>query len=102
MVGILKNLFANRQRQPADDFDKTIVNIPSPYRMKDLCPAMREAPGANIENMGEQQFKCVAASRRSAYRLFGVALATLLRCASAVCRLPSAYSIEPPSSSAGR
>ncbi|MHB0981828.1 MAG: N-acyl amino acid synthase FeeM domain-containing protein [Thiobacillus sp.] len=57
MVSIIKSLFANRPRQPADDFDKTIVNIPSPYRMKDLCPDMREAPGANVENMGEQQFK---------------------------------------------
>jgi hypothetical protein len=57
MVSILKNLFANRQRLPADDFDKTIVNIPSPYRMKDLCPTPREAQVANIENMGEQQFK---------------------------------------------
>lgn len=57
MVSIFKNLFANRQRLPADDFDKTIVNIPSPCRMKDLCPAMREESGANIENMGEQQFK---------------------------------------------
>lgn len=57
MVSIIKSLFANRPRQPADDFDKTIVNIPSPYRMKDLCPDMREAPGSNVENMGEQQFK---------------------------------------------
>ena len=57
MTSILKNLFANRQRSPADDFDKTIVNIPSPYRLKDLCPAEREAPSANEQNMGEQQFK---------------------------------------------
>lgn len=57
MTSILKNLFANRQRLPADDFNKTIVNIQSPYRLKDLCPVMREASGAKEENLGEQQFK---------------------------------------------
>ncbi len=57
MVSILKNLFANRQPLPADDFDKTIVNIPSPYPLRDLCPVMRDAPGANEQSMGEQQFK---------------------------------------------
>ena len=57
MINNLKNLFANHQRIVADDFDKTIVNIPSPYRLRDLCPAMREAPNTNEENLGEQQFK---------------------------------------------
>lgn len=55
-INNLKNLFANRQKV-ADDFDKTIVNIPSPYQLKDLCPDIREAPGTNEENLGEQQFK---------------------------------------------
>jgi hypothetical protein len=57
MINHLKNLIANRQNPPADDFDKTIVNIPSPYGLKDLCPALREAPGGSMENLGEQQFK---------------------------------------------
>lgn len=57
MINNLKNFFANRQKVAADDFDKTIVNIQSPYRMKDLCPTMRDAPGGNEENLGEQQFK---------------------------------------------
>ena len=56
MINHLKNLFANRQ-SAADDFDKTIVNIQSPYALKDLCPALRDAPGGNEENLGEQQFK---------------------------------------------
>ena len=56
-INNLKNLFATRQKVAADDFDKTIVNIPSPYRLKDLCPDIREAPGGNEENLGEQQFK---------------------------------------------
>ncbi len=53
----LKNLFASRQRTAADDFDKTIVNILSPYRLKDLCPAMRDAPNTQEDNLGEQLFK---------------------------------------------
>lgn len=58
MASILKSLFANRQPLPADDFDKTIVNIPSPYQLRDLCPVMRDAPDSNEENMGgQQQFK---------------------------------------------
>jgi hypothetical protein len=56
-INNLKDLFATRQKVAADDFDKTIVNIPSPYRLKDLCPDIREAPGVNEENLGEQQFK---------------------------------------------
>lgn len=56
-INNLKNLFATRQKVAADDFDKTIVNIPSPYRLRDLCPDIREAPGVNEENLGEQQFK---------------------------------------------
>lgn len=57
MASNLRNLFRSRQRLPADDFDKTIANIMSPYRLKDLCPTMREAPGTQEENLGEQQFK---------------------------------------------
>lgn len=57
MVKNLKNLFASRKRVVADDFDQTIVNIPSPYRLKDLCPVMHDVPGTHEENMGEQQFK---------------------------------------------
>lgn len=53
----LKNLFASRQRAAADDFDKTIVNILSPYRLKDLCPTMRDAPNTQEDNLGEQLFK---------------------------------------------
>lgn len=56
MIHNLKNMLANFQNIPADDFDKTIVYIPN-TRLKDLCPPMREAPGGNEENMGEQQFK---------------------------------------------
>lgn len=57
MIPNFKDLFVTRQIRAADDFDKTIVNIPSPYRLKDLCPTLRDAPGGNEENMGEQQFK---------------------------------------------
>lgn len=57
MANNLKNLFKSRHRPPEDDFDKTIVNIISPHRLKDLCPTLREAPGTHEENLGEQQFK---------------------------------------------
>jgi hypothetical protein len=57
MAYSLKDLFASRQRKAADDFEKTIVNILSPYRLKDLCPAMREAPNTQEESLGEQLFK---------------------------------------------
>lgn len=57
MIDNLKNLFANRQKMAADDFDKTIVNIQSPCQLRDLCPVMSEAPGTHEENLGEQQFK---------------------------------------------
>lgn len=57
MAHNLKNLFTSRQRTPADDFDKTIINILSPYRLKDLCPAMRDRPGTHEENLSDQQFK---------------------------------------------
>lgn len=53
----LKNLFAGRRQTVADDFDKTIVNILSPYRLKDLCPTMRDAPNTQEDNLGEQLFK---------------------------------------------
>lgn len=57
MIDNLKKLFTNRQKVAADDFDKTIVNIPSPFRLRDLCPDIRDAPGIQEENLGEQQFK---------------------------------------------
>lgn len=57
MVSNLKNLFTSRQRSSADDFEKTIVNIMSPYRLKDLCPAMHDAPNTQEDNLGEQMFK---------------------------------------------
>ena len=57
MVSNLKNMFTSRQRSSADDFEKTIVNIMSPYRLKDLCPAMHDAPNTQEDNLGEQMFK---------------------------------------------
>lgn len=47
---------AKRQRDP-DEFDKTIVNIPSPYRLKDLCPALYDGPGTQEQSLGNEQFK---------------------------------------------
>lgn len=57
MIPKFKDLFGTQQIQAADDFDKTIVNIPSPYRLKDLCPNMSDTPGGNEESLQEQQFK---------------------------------------------
>lgn len=57
MIDNLINVFGNRQNIAADDFDKTIVNIPSPYRLTDLCPILRDSPGSNEESLSEQQFK---------------------------------------------
>lgn len=53
----VKTRFHDRHRTPADDFDKTIVNIPTPYRLKNLCPNMSEGPDTKEENLGNQQFK---------------------------------------------
>lgn len=53
----LTDLFSHRPHVAADDFDKTIVNILSPYRLKDLCPAMRDALGTREAPLGEQVFK---------------------------------------------
>ncbi len=53
----LMNPFASTRQGAADDFDKTIVNVFSPYRLKDLCPAMHDAVGTQEDNMGEQVFK---------------------------------------------
>jgi hypothetical protein len=53
----LNALVAKHQRPTADDFDKTIVNIVSPFQLKDLCPVMREATGTHEESLGQQQFK---------------------------------------------
>lgn len=53
----LKNLFTSRRHAAVDDFDKTIVNIPSPYGLKDLCPAVRDAPSTREDSLGEQRFK---------------------------------------------
>lgn len=53
----LKNLFASRQRRAADDFDKTIVNILSPYRLKDLCPPMSDIVNVREQPLSEQLFK---------------------------------------------
>jgi hypothetical protein len=58
MVDTFKNLLTNRPHPAsADEFDKTIVNIQSPYRLKDLCPVINEAPGTHEQNLGEQYFK---------------------------------------------
>ena len=57
MIPNFKDLLVTCQIRAADDFDKTIVNIPRPYRLKDLCPALSDAPGGSEESMGEQQFK---------------------------------------------
>lgn len=53
----LKNLFARQKRDAADDFDRTIVNILSPYRLKDLCPEGHANPGDRVDSLGEQLFK---------------------------------------------
>lgn len=56
MMNHLKHIFANRQNV-ADDFDKTIVNIQTPSKLKELCPTLRDAPGGDEESLGEQRFK---------------------------------------------
>jgi hypothetical protein len=55
MTNNLKTKSSNRQKVTADDFNQTIVNIMGPARLKDLCPVMREAPGAHQERLGEQR-----------------------------------------------
>ncbi|MDP1532719.1 MAG: N-acetyltransferase [Rubrivivax sp.] len=57
MASGLKNPFASHQHKAADDFDLTIANILVPDRLKDLCPAMPDAPDFKQDNLGEQLFK---------------------------------------------
>ncbi len=66
MSQAIKDLLFQRRRVPADDFDKTIVNIPSPYRLKDLCPALKDEPGTQEQSLGDQQFKVRFAQTESA------------------------------------
>lgn len=53
----VKDLLHDRHHSPADDFDKTIVNIPTPYRLKNLCPTMNDGPSTKEQSLGNQQFK---------------------------------------------
>ena len=47
-----------RGRSIADDFDRTIISFESPYRLKDLCPAVEGGNSeAQEERMGEKLFK---------------------------------------------
>ena len=62
----VKTRFHDRHRTPADDFDKTIVNIPTPYRLKNLCPNMAEGPDTKEQSLGDQQFKVRFAQTDSA------------------------------------
>ena len=66
MAKTIKELLSNRHRLPADDFDKTIVNIPTPYRLKNLCPALKDDPATKEQSLGNQQFKVRFAQSDSA------------------------------------
>lgn len=57
MSRFIKDSLLHRRHLPADDFDKTIVNIPTPYRMKNLCPALKDDPSVKEQDLGNQQFK---------------------------------------------
>lgn len=48
---------SGRGLHKADEFERTIISFESPYRLKDLCPALRDAPGIQEENLGEKNFK---------------------------------------------
>ncbi|HEY9099850.1 MAG TPA: hypothetical protein VIN38_13360 [Thiobacillus sp.] len=50
-------MIRDRHHSPADDFDKTIVNIPTPYRLRNLCPPLTDDPDTKEQNLGNQQFK---------------------------------------------
>lgn len=57
MSQFIKDALLHRRRLSADDFDKTIVNIPTPYRLKNLCPALKDDPSTKEQSLGDQQFK---------------------------------------------
>lgn len=51
------NKMTRRGHSRADDFDRTIISFESPYRLKDLCPPVADAPSVTEERMGEQLYK---------------------------------------------
>lgn len=60
------DILHRRRHLPADDFDRTIVNIPSPYRLKNLCPAQCDDLSTKEQSLGDQQFKIRFAQSDSA------------------------------------
>lgn len=57
MVSKDENLFSVHEVHAADEFYRTIVNIPKCYRLKDLCPDLDVAANERNQDFTEQQFK---------------------------------------------
>lgn len=61
----VKDLLHDRHRAPAG-FCKTIANIPTPYRLKNLCPARNDDSSTKEQSLGDQHFKVRFAQTDSA------------------------------------
>lgn len=62
----------SRKRPPADDWDKTIISFPSPYRLKDLCiDQSREFEGSD-DKTSRQEFKLRLATSADRQKLASV------------------------------
>jgi hypothetical protein len=56
-VALNLNTLAGRGRKNPDEFDRTIISFESPYRLKDLCPAVEGEGPVSEERLGEKLFK---------------------------------------------
>jgi len=54
---LVEEVLLDRDHTPADGFDKTIVNIPAPHRLRNLCPPHGDGPAIKELNLSNQQFK---------------------------------------------
>lgn len=55
MLSAINNLLQDRKLQRPEDFDRTIIDIPAPTQLTDLCLNLEE--GGHQEKLDEQHFK---------------------------------------------
>lgn len=67
MARTLGKVFSGRMGVPPEDFDRTIINLPTPYGLKEL--GLHESDGVGSEQtLGEQRFKFRFATSQEALR----------------------------------
>ncbi|MCA1979377.1 MAG: hypothetical protein LDL19_09085 [Thiobacillus sp.] len=55
MFSSLEKILQGKRHASPEDFDRTIIDLPAPSQLKDLC--LNSADAAMQENLGEQRFK---------------------------------------------